>query len=131
MTVTSPYDNPAADQRATARSPSPSSTSPTAASRRSLELGNGDRGLRRGEPAVEGLTVEYGGDLFGEFELPESEILGIIAAVIILILAFGSVLAMGLPIGTALFGLGIGSALVVAAQQRHLDARLHDVRWWR
>ena len=35
-----------------------------------------------------------------------------LAAVIILILAFGSVLAMGLPIGTALFGLGIGSALV-------------------
>ncbi len=63
-------------------------------------------------PAVDGLQIEYGGDLFSEFELPESEILGIIAAVIILILAFGSVLAMGLPIGTALFGLGIGSALV-------------------
>ena len=61
-----------------------------------------------------GLEIEYGGDLFGEFELPESEILGIIAAVIILILAFGSVLAMGLPIGTALFGLGIGSPLVGA-----------------
>ena len=63
-------------------------------------------------PAVEGLQIEYGGDIFSEFELPESELLGIIAAVIILILAFGSVLAMGLPIGTALFGLGIGSALV-------------------
>jgi len=32
--------------------------------------------------------------------------------VIILILAFGSVLAMGLPIGTALFGLGVASAFV-------------------
>ena len=61
---------------------------------------------------VQGLTIEYGGDPFSEFELPESEIYGIIAAVIILILAFGSVLAMGLPIGTALFGLGIGTALV-------------------
>jgi RND superfamily putative drug exporter len=61
---------------------------------------------------VEGLQLEYGGDPFSEFELPESEIYGIIAAVIILILAFGSVLAMGLPIGTALFGLGIGAALV-------------------
>ena len=39
----------------------------------------------------------------------------IIAAVIILILAFGSVLAMGLPIGTALFGLGIATALVTLA----------------
>ncbi|RPH38155.1 MAG: hypothetical protein EHM91_14230 [Planctomycetota bacterium] len=56
--------------------------------------------------------MEYGGDIFSEFELPESEIYGLLAAVIILILAFGSVLAMGLPIGTALFGLGIGTALV-------------------
>ena len=31
----------------------------------------------------------------------------------ILILAFGSVLAMGLPIGVALFGIGIGTSLVV------------------
>jgi RND superfamily putative drug exporter len=59
-----------------------------------------------------GVQIEYGGDLFSEFELPESEIYGLIAAVIILIVAFGSVLAMGLPIGTALFGLGIASALV-------------------
>jgi putative drug exporter of the RND superfamily len=64
------------------------------------------------QPAVDGLEIEYGGDPFSEFELPESEVYGIIAAVIILILAFGSVLAMGLPIGTALFGLGIATALV-------------------
>ena len=56
-----------------------------------------------------GVQVEYGGDPFAKFELPESEILGVIAAVIILIVAFGSVLAMGLPIGIALFGLGIAS----------------------
>ena len=62
---------------------------------------------------ADGLVVEYGGDLFSEFELPESEIYGLIAAVIILIVAFGSVLGMGLPIGTALFGLGVASALVV------------------
>jgi putative drug exporter of the RND superfamily len=66
-------------------------------------------------PAIEGLRVEYGGDLFSEFELPESEVYGLIAAVIILIIAFGSVLAMGLPIGTALFGLGVASALVSLA----------------
>ena len=79
------------------------------------ELGNDIEEFGAEQPAVEGMTVEYGGDLFGEFELPESEILGIIAAVIILILAFGSVLAMGLPIGTALFGLGVASALVALA----------------
>ncbi|MEQ1872517.1 MAG: MMPL family transporter [Ilumatobacteraceae bacterium] len=58
------------------------------------------------------LQVEYGGFLFGEFEFPASEALGIIAAVIILVLAFGSIIAMGLPIGTALVGLGTGTAIV-------------------
>jgi RND superfamily putative drug exporter len=61
---------------------------------------------------IEGLQVEYGGDLFGEFELPESEVYGVLAAVIILIIAFGSVTAMGLPIGIALFGLGCATAIV-------------------
>jgi len=61
---------------------------------------------------VPGLTVEYGGDMFTDFEFPASEVLGILAAVIILLFAFGSVLAMGLPIGVALLGLGTGIALV-------------------
>ena len=59
------------------------------------------------------LRIEYGGQLFAGFHLPETEILGILAAAIILLIAFGSVLAMGLPIGTALVGLASGSALVV------------------
>jgi RND superfamily putative drug exporter len=62
---------------------------------------------------IDGVTIEYGGDLFGDFQLPESEALGLLAAVIILLIAFGSVLAMGLPIGTALFGLGTGVALTM------------------
>ena len=61
---------------------------------------------------VPGLTIEYGGQLFAVFEFPESELLGILAAIIILLIAFGSVLAMGLPIGTALFGLGVGIGIV-------------------
>jgi RND superfamily putative drug exporter len=64
------------------------------------------------EQPVDGLQVEYGGDLFAEFELPESEVYGVLAAVVILIIAFGSVLAMGLPIGIALFGLGCATAIV-------------------
>jgi RND superfamily putative drug exporter len=60
---------------------------------------------------VPGLRIEYGGDMFSKFAMPESEMLGLLAAVIILLVAFGSVLAMGLPIGTALFGLGTGVAL--------------------
>lgn len=60
----------------------------------------------------DGVIVEYGGDPFVSFELPESEIVGLLAAIIILVLAFGSVLAMGLPIGTALVGLGTGVAAI-------------------
>jgi putative drug exporter of the RND superfamily len=42
---------------------------------------------------------------------PGEEFIGLIFAAFILLLAFGSVLAMGLPIVTALFGLGIGTVL--------------------
>ncbi len=58
------------------------------------------------------LQVEYGGELFGTFETPESEVLGLLAAMIILVLAFGSVLAMGLPIGIALIGLVMAVSIV-------------------
>jgi RND superfamily putative drug exporter len=71
-----------------------------------------DDPITEGAGAIEGLTIEYGGDIFGEFELPASELYGLIAAMIILILAFGSVLAMGLPIGTAIVGLATGAAIV-------------------
>ena len=37
-----------------------------------------------------------------------ADLVGLFAAVIILLFAFGSVVAMGLPILTALFGLGVG-----------------------
>ena len=60
-----------------------------------------------------GLRIEYGSQAFQTQEMPASEALGLLAAAIILLIAFGSVLAMGLPIGTALIGLASGSALVV------------------
>lgn len=62
---------------------------------------------------TDGVTVEYGGQLFRVFEMPESEALGLLAAVIILVLAFGSVIAMGLPIGVALLGLAAASGIVI------------------
>jgi RND superfamily putative drug exporter len=65
---------------------------------------------------VEGLTVAPGGSViqFSEFEEPGgAEGIGILFAMIILLITFGSVLAMGLPIGTALFGIGIGLSLVL------------------
>ena len=42
---------------------------------------------------------------------PGADFIGLIFAAFVLLLAFGSVLAMGLPIVTALFGLGIGTVL--------------------
>jgi putative drug exporter of the RND superfamily len=66
-------------------------------------------------PEVDGLRIELGGFIFAEFEQPNSELFGLAFAVVILIVAFGSVLAMGLPVGVALFGIGVGGALVVLA----------------
>ena len=63
-------------------------------------------------PRVDGLRIELGGFIFAEFEEPSSEILGVAFAVVILIVAFGSVLAMGLPVGVALFGIGIGTTII-------------------
>jgi len=59
-------------------------------------------------PKVPGVQIEYGGRIFEHFEAPDSELLGLAFAIVILILAFGSVLAMGLPIGVALAGIGVG-----------------------
>ncbi len=61
---------------------------------------------------VDVADVYLGGQTFSEFEEPSSEVLGLGFAIVILILAFGSVLAMGLPIGVALFGIGLGTISV-------------------
>ncbi len=66
--------------------------------------------------AEAGLTddvqVELGGAALGEFEPPESELIGLAFAVIVLIVAFGSVMAMGLPIGVAVAGVGTGVGII-------------------
>ncbi|HSP02786.1 MAG TPA: MMPL family transporter, partial [Acidimicrobiales bacterium] len=63
-------------------------------------------------PTVDGLQLELGGYIFAEFEEPTAELLGLAFAIVVLILAFGSVLAMGLPVGVALFGIGIGTTII-------------------
>ncbi len=62
------------------------------------------------DPNGGALRVEAGGELYDLFdtETPLSELIGVGAAVVILLVAFGSIVAMGLPIGIALFGLGLG-----------------------
>ncbi len=62
-----------------------------------------------------GLQVELGGQAI---ELTEQEgfgfttAIGLLAAIVILLMTFGSLIAMGLPIVTALFGLGTGLGLI-------------------
>ena len=63
-----------------------------------------------------GVQVEFGGEFPRLMEQPSlggTEGIGLLAAMVILLLAFGSVIAMGLPIGTALFGLGTGIATIM------------------
>jgi len=62
----------------------------------------------------DGVQVEVGGDAIMYNEQPEfgSEMLGMLAAVVILMIAFGSVVAMGLPIVAALFGLFSSFAII-------------------
>lgn len=70
---------------------------------------------REGSP----LTVEMGGDLFFAFEespVGLGEAIGLAAAVVILFVAFGSLVAMAIPIAMALFGLAVGmSAMALLA----------------
>ena len=66
------------------------------------------------EPA-EGLQVEAGGQLGGkitETEAKSSELIGIAMAMLILLLVFGTVTAMVLPIAVAIFGLIVGLSIV-------------------
>ena len=69
--------------------------------------------------SVPGIQYEAGGNVIAQVERPKppaSEFLGLLAAIIILLLSFGSVIAMGLPIITALFALGVGlGALLLVA----------------
>jgi len=62
-----------------------------------------------------GFTVALGGQPISSVisaSPGSSEGIGILAAMLIMLLAFGSVVAMGLPILTALFGLGVGVAIL-------------------
>jgi uncharacterized membrane protein YdfJ with MMPL/SSD domain len=62
-----------------------------------------------------GVTFNLGGDVVDQAETPyggSSDGIGIGAAAIVLLIAFGSLLAMGLPIITAVFGIGCGLALI-------------------
>jgi putative drug exporter of the RND superfamily len=66
------------------------------------------------------LEVELNGNAIEQLYRPSpgpATAVGIIAAAVILLLSFGSFTAMGLPITTALFGLGVGSGLIAIGTQ--------------
>jgi RND superfamily putative drug exporter len=63
--------------------------------------------------AGNGLVIKLGGDPISEAEQqPGPEGYGFLGAAIVLLIAFGSVVAAGLPLVIALFGLGISTALI-------------------
>ncbi|WP_030341588.1 MMPL family transporter [Streptomyces sp. NRRL S-1022] len=62
-----------------------------------------------------GLTVEVGGDALNATpETGSSEIIGIAVAAVVLVITFGSLLAAGFPLLTALIGVGIGVSTITA-----------------
>ena len=62
-----------------------------------------------------GVTFSLGGNVVDQAETPyggASNGVGVGAAAVVLLIAFGSLLAMGLPLATALLGIGSGLALI-------------------
>ncbi|MEU1127138.1 MMPL family transporter [Streptomyces sp. NPDC005899] len=84
----------------------------------SMELTEGTRESleHAGESArSSGMTVEIGGDALQVMpETGATEIIGVAIAAVVLVITFGSLIAAGLPLLTALIGVGIGVSLITA-----------------
>src|SRR3954469_25713003 len=66
------------------------------------------------------LQVEFGGQAIQQVQEPSlgpATSVGLLAAIIVLLITFGSLIAMGLPIVTALLGLGTGIGAIGLASQ--------------
>ncbi|MFD4760903.1 MMPL family transporter [Streptomyces sp. NPDC058439] len=62
-----------------------------------------------------GMTVEIGGDALQVMpETGATEIIGVAIAAVVLVITFGSLIAAGLPLLTALIGVGIGVSTITA-----------------
>ena len=84
-----------------------------------------DHRRRPTRPRRPGMQVAAGGYLGQKVSKPSShtsEVVGIVAAIVILLFTFGIGVAMGLPIGTAIFGLVAGSERDHAARARRPGA---------
>ncbi len=73
------------------------------------------------------LRIEMGGDLYFAFEQSQpglGELIGLLVAALILFLAFGSLVATALPLGTAVLGLAVG------VSSMSLIANVIDIPTW-
>ncbi|MDQ1671037.1 MAG: putative drug exporter of the superfamily [Actinomycetota bacterium] len=73
------------------------------------------------------LRLEMGGDLYWAFEQPQpavGELIGLLVAALILFVAFGSLIATALPLGTAVLGLAVG------VSSMSLIANVIDIPSW-
>jgi len=79
-----------------------------------IETSSGTRLIELADDASrDGLRVELGGNLIQQAqEGAPPELMGLLAAAIVLLIAFGSVVAAGLPLLVAIFGLGISATLI-------------------
>jgi RND superfamily putative drug exporter len=77
----------------------------TASGKRLIDLAEKNSG--------DGLRIELGGNLISSAEEgAPPELIGLLAAAVVLLIAFGSVVAAGLPLLVAVFGLGISATLI-------------------
>jgi RND superfamily putative drug exporter len=66
-----------------------------------------------GNARATGLTVEAGGDAVQESgHTPTAEVIGVVVAAVVLMITFGSLVAAGLPLLTAILGVGIGASAI-------------------
>ena len=87
--------------------------------------------LRAQDPNAQ---VEVGGFVVSATEQSQPglvELVGLVAAMIILLITFGSVLAMGLPLVVAIFGIGVGSGPAHVAHPCAEHSRSSHPSWRR
>jgi RND superfamily putative drug exporter len=81
-----------------------------------LPMSAGKKVVQTAEAArTSGLQIELGGQAIEQTEQEGfglTTAVGLLAAIVVLLITFGSLIAMGLPIVTALFGLGTGLGLI-------------------
>ena len=93
----------------------PITLDPSVDDNESGDIGDEIRGLidDAGLNDTPGLRVEIGGYALSGFEPPEAETIGLAFAIVVLILALGSVVAMGTTVLVALLGVGAGIGLMI------------------